>query len=187
MKPDTPNPLEDPLGDWYIQYNRLVHYHIKQRLSKESPQDIEDLTSKVFDRAKRFLKGGSQPVVHPRKWLIKIADRLCIDYLREHNGKMEVVSTHYITSEGEEHSYLDDLECAEDDLPEVIAEKRALLAEAMQYLNELPAHQREPIQAYYLRGWSLERIAQNMGKSRSTVQYHMKMGLERVRIRFEHA
>ena len=182
MNTNIPNLLGGPLGDWYEQYHRLVHHHIKERLSGCSKEEIEDRTSEVFRRAARRLKNGGATVENPKKWLIRIADSVCADYGREHTGKLEVISTQYTTPEGEERSYLDDLECTDDDLPEIAAEKRALLEEAMRYLGELPPDQQEAIKLRYLKEWDLERIARAMGKSRSTVQNGIRKGLGQLRV-----
>lgn len=177
------NFLGDPLGDWYEKYHRLVHYHIQGRLSRCSKEEIEDRTSEVFRRAARRLKNGGEPVRDPQKWLIRIADTVCADYSRANTEKLEIVSTQYVTPEGEERSHFDDLECADDDLPEMVAEKHALLAEAMHYLHELPPDQREAIKLRYLKEWDLERIARWMGKSRSTVQNGIRKGIGQLRVR----
>lgn len=177
-----PNSRDDPLGDWYEEYRRLIYHHIQNRL-RCSREEAEDCTSEVFRRASRTLKGGGKPVVNPKKWLVRIADSVCADYYRANTGNYEIVSAHYLTSGEEEGSLLDDLECAEDDRPEVIAEKHALWEEAMKYLHELPSEQREAIEMRYLKEWNLERIAKAMGKSRSTIQGDIRKGIGQLRAR----
>lgn len=182
---NTPNFMEDPLDNWYKEYSRLVHYHIKERLSKCSEEEIEDRTSEVFRRVARWLKNGGEPIEikNPKAWLMQIATNVCKDYGRENTRKSEVISIHYVTPEGEERSHLDDVECSDDDRPEIVAEKRELVEKAFQYLRELPSSQRKAIELRYLKEWVLEQIAREMKKSRSTVRKDINKGMKQLRER----
>lgn len=184
MRINTSNFPGDPLGNWYEEYHKLIHYQIKKRLSKCSEEEIEDLTSEVFRRAARRLRNGGEPIANPKKYLLATADSVFADYGRANTGKLEIVSSQYVTAEGEERSYFDDVECSDDDRPEIVAEKHALWEEALRYLYELPPDQREAIKLRYIEEWDLKQIARAMGKSRSTVQNNIRKGIGQLRIRW---
>lgn len=184
MNTDIPNFSEDPLGDWYEQYHKLVRHHIQgnPRLSNCSENELDDLTSEVFRRVRRKLVGGGKPILNPKSYLMRAADTVCIDASKA--TKLRTVSFYKVNDE--EQAYLDSLECDESEQPEILVEKRALLAEAVLYLDELSPDQREPIQLLYLKGWNYTQIAEKMKISRSTVKSRVHKGIEQLRVRLLH-
>src|ERR1051326_1879494 len=168
MDKNWPDSQCDSEGDWFKQYRKLIFHHIH----KQFPccQDrAEDFTAEVFKRVTRKLKGGGAPIENPKKYLIRTAEVVHIDYHRKKSNNIETVSIYYRTPEGEERSLLDDQECDEADQPEKVAEKRELLEEVRFHLRQLPDDQRHVLECLYYKEWSLARIAREIGLSREAV------------------
>lgn len=177
--------LPPQVEQWFQQYGSLV-YRVIYNHGIEDPDAAQDLVQQVMMRATRRMNGNNPPVTHPKKWLLTIAENVCIDYCKYKQivYKHEILFANYNTSNEREQLSIDDLESPLEEHPEVIAEKRALLEEMMQYLSELPPLQREAIRLHYLEGWKMKYIAERTGRALSTVHRDISQGLENLRGRF---
>jgi RNA polymerase sigma-70 factor (ECF subfamily) len=131
-------------------------------------QDAEDITAETFIKAwnarQRFFGTEEQAL----SWLFTIAKRLVIDRWRRVRAIAEEIS-------------IDSLPIADDSSPEertLILEQSAIL---MKILVAMEEEKREIIVLRYLLGWSVNRIADYLGKSPNAISQSIRRSLQSLR------
>ena len=89
-------------GDLYDKYATRIYNYVYYRTG--SPQDAEDITSRVFFRAMRHITNYTDRGVPFSAWLYRIAHNLVANWHRDSSRRQEVaLEDGYQTSKGEEY------------------------------------------------------------------------------------
>jgi RNA polymerase sigma factor (sigma-70 family) len=166
------------LERWYNEYGRLVASIIHQRFSKK--EDVEDLTQEVFERASRRLKDPSgEPIRSPKKWLVKVAESVCVDFLKKQTSSFNLtyIGSSRYSSDLEGSSPLFELPDTEGNQPEQRAERQELVEEG---LKVLPLEIRDAVRLHGY-GWTYQQIAAQSGRAEVTVGKDVRKGRELLR------
>ena len=141
--------------DWdaiYADQVGRIYAYFRYRLGNDA--DIEDLTSRTFEKAwlargryRRDLAGFST-------WLFRIAQNVGTDYLRSHRAHLPIDAA---------------LDVIDDSAPDRDAELGSDRAHLLRLLDRLPERDRELIALKFGAAISNGRIAQLMGLSESNV------------------
>lgn len=180
---DTAKALID---QWYGQYSQYIYQHIKDRLDWSNQEDVQDLLADVFVRALRSLKDQPEVIEYPRSWLRKFADNVCAEFFTYSRQLPTYHPSNYISSEGEERSPLDDLECSQDDQPEYVTEKHEVSQLLNSILEEIPLEQKTAVLLHYQDGIPFEKIAELhlINRSSKTIADYAHKGIENLKGRF---
>ena len=146
----------------YRKYRPIVFSYISQRVA--SREDAEDLCQDVFVKLSRALKTYDEDKAAVSTLVYRIAHNAVIDYYRTSRTHEEV---------SEEAAVLPS---AEDTVMD-----RAQARELAEALAKLPEQQRDILILRFYRGWTLVRIAKEMGLTYNTVVGRQKRALEKLR------
>lgn len=162
------NGNEDALLTVHERFANPV-YSVTYRVLNNA-QDAEEVTQDVFlrlwDKANTF---------NPKKgkflsWLLTIAKRAAIDYLRKRQRREPPANSVSMDAE----PYLWETTLVEEDMTEL---QRSLLST----LSELPEDQRYAIFLAYFHGMSHSDIAAYTNKPLGTVKSHVRLGMQKLR------
>ena len=142
----------------YRKYRPIVFSYISQRVA--SREDAEDLCQDVFVKLSRALETYDEDKAAVSTLVYRIAHNAVIDYYR--------------TSRTHEEAAV--LPSAEDTVMD-----RAQARELAEALAKLPEQQRDILILRFYRGWTLVRIAKEMGLTYNTVVSRQKRALEKLR------
>lgn len=172
----TPPALEGPAGDedvialverardgdakafasLYDRYVDRVYRFVLYRLSGDQAL-AEDITSEVFLRALRKIKGFTWQGRDVGAWFLTIARNLVLDHFKSGRFRLEVV--------GAEGNESDDVVDAED-----AAIARVSQAQLYRAIQQLGTEQQEVIYWRFLQGYSVAETAAAMGKSDGAIK-----------------
>lgn len=144
----------------YDRYARLVYRYIFLRVNQ--PQDAEDLTAETFVHAWRAIASFQWHEIHLGAWLLRIAHNLVIDRSRRKRELVDWLPWRH----GQEDSAFARIE------------QRDELSRAFESLNN---EQQIILYLHFFEGYSLDEIAQFMGKTPNAVTVAKFRGLERLR------
>src|SRR5215475_2535221 len=114
--------------DWdavYADQAPRVYNYFRFRLGREA--DVEELTSRTFERAWRSRTHYRKDLAAFSTWLFKIAQNVHKDYLHEHRGHLPIDAA---------------LDIATDGTPEKEAERNSDLARLSRLTHDLPDRDR---------------------------------------------
>ncbi len=168
------------LDDLYRNHKGRIESFIRHMV-RDSAQ-AQDLTQEVFIHAQRGLKdfrGESSPLT----WLFRIANNLCLDYLRKEKGRGMMV---------EFFEYLDnrDLDLGgqgksdEDQQPQLL-ERREMSECVQEFVDRLPETYRSVMVLFYLEGFSIEEVAGILGASTVSIRVRLHRAREELRTLLE--
>lgn len=141
--------------DWDALYADLaprVFNYFRYRLGRET--DVEELTSRTFERAWRARTRYRRDLAGFSTWLFKIAQNVGTDYVNTRRTHLPLEVAH---------------EIAADDSPASNAERRSDLARLAALTATLPARERELIALKYGASLNNRLIAELTGLSESNV------------------
>lgn len=142
-------------ADWeavYADHLPRIYNYFRFRLASEA--DVEDLTARTFEKAWSARERYRRDVAAFATWVYRIAQNVCIDYLRSRR----------------EHAPLDAaIDVTTDRTPESDEERRSDLARLAQLTASLPDRERELLALKYGAGLSNRAIAPLFGLSESNV------------------
>jgi RNA polymerase sigma factor (sigma-70 family) len=187
MNNKSPDPVDAQIEKWYNDYGDLVRYRIRTKHGY-SPEDADELTNEVFDRARRSLRGRPESVTYPKPWLLRIADRVCSKQSRTNTGAYTVMyPTYYSTDDGEERSPIDDVADNLEHEPENVVEQDELRRELLRALSALPPEQRQAVMLHDVDGLPYTKIAERSpGRTSRVVSEDRRRGIEQLRERLNH-
>ena len=141
--------------DWDALYANLaprVFNYFRYRLGRET--DVEELTSRTFERAWRARTSYRRDLAGFSTWLFKIAQNVGADYVNTWRGHLPLEAAGEVTTE---------------DTPASSAELRSDLARLAALTATLPARERELIALKYGASLNNRLIAELTGLSESNV------------------
>ncbi len=141
--------------DWDALYADLaprVYNYFRYRLGRHA--DLEDLTSRTFEKAWRYRAQYREDLAGFSTWLFKIAQNVGIDYLQGRRPDVPLDAARDISSEG---------------TPERDAERDSDLARLAALTARLPERERELIALKYGAGLNNRILARLLGLSESNV------------------
>jgi RNA polymerase sigma-70 factor, ECF subfamily len=145
----------DARGAWDALYADLaprVYNYFRYRLGSET--DIEDLTSRTFEKAWRSRASYRHDLAGFSTWLFKIAQNVGVDYRATRRAHLPLEAA---------------LDIATDGTPERHAELRSDLARLALLTRSLPARERELLALKYGASLNNRLIAELTGLSESNV------------------
>lgn len=166
-QPSSSSKKEKVIAQLYQAHRQDI---LLQLLSMVKDRSIaEELLQDTFVRLSKM--PGIEVIRQPRPFLMKIANNLALDYLRQLKKRPEI--------ETEEA-------CAEliDPLPEhmdlILKERR--LKQLKHAINQLPSRAREALMLAKFREMTLKEVAKEMDISQTMVEKHLKTALQKCRI-----
>ena len=141
--------------DWdavYADQAPRVYNYFRFRLGREA--EVEDLTSRTFERAWRSRAHYRRDLAGFSTWLFKIAQNVRLDFLQSRRGHLPIDAA---------------LDVAADGTPEKEAERNSDLARLSTLTKDLPDRERELIALKYGAAINNRLIAQLTGLSESNV------------------
>jgi RNA polymerase sigma-70 factor, ECF subfamily len=148
-------PLSTDELDWDALYADLaprVYNYFRYRLASEA--DVEDLTSRTFEKAWRSRMHYRRDLAGFSTWLFKIAQNVGVDYLNTWRGHLPLEAATHVAIDG---------------TPELYAELRSDLARLAALTATLPARDRDLIALKYGASVNNRLIAELTGLSESNV------------------
>lgn len=138
------------------------------RRQLDSADAAEDLSQETYLRLARL--GDGDDIADQRGYLFTIASNLARDHRRRlrREGTTEPVAT------------LEVLRCPAPD-PERTVAARQELATLEQAIAALPPRTREILLLFRVEGWTRRQIADHLGLSPKTVEYHVQQAMLRCR------
>jgi RNA polymerase sigma-70 factor, ECF subfamily len=136
----------------YADQAPRVYNYFRFRLGRNA--DVEELTSRTFERAWRARGQYRSDIAGFSTWLFKIAQNVRIDYLHAHRNHLPIDAA---------------LDLATDGTPEKDAERSSDLARLALLTKDLPDRERELIALKYGAVINNRLIAQLTGLSESNV------------------
>ena len=141
--------------DWnqiYLDLALRVYNYFRFRLGQE--REVEDLTSRTFERAWAAREQYRRDLAGFSTWLFKIAQNLIVDHIRSQRYEVSIDHAVDITS---------------NDIPENDLERQSDLSRLASLTRELPPRDRELIALKYGAGISNRDIARLTGLTESNV------------------
>ena len=142
-----------------------------------SPDSLaRDLTQEAFLRLHRQCRQqGSASVRHPSTWLYRVVHNQVMDVIRQWSRqRRHAQGVEDIARQRQDSAS----ESAADALDEL--EKREAIGLAMRLLGDLPDEQQRIITLKLLEGLTLRQIAEVIGSTPGSVNYHLNQGLARL-------
>ena len=161
----------EAFGALYDKYAGRIYSYIYYRTG--SPQDAEDLTSRVFFRAMRHITGYNDRGVPFSAWLYRIAHNLVANWHRDGSRRQEVeLEDGYRASKGEEYPEVALLESEEHN---------ALLG----LIRNLPEERQQLLILKFTEHMSNSEIGQIMDRTEGAIKslYHRTLLALREEIR----
>jgi RNA polymerase sigma-70 factor (ECF subfamily) len=159
MERATPNSqvteAEKHILDWdriYLDLAPRVYNYFRYRLGRE--RDVEDLTSRAFEKAWAAREQYRRDLAGFSTWLFKIAQNLVVDHVRSQRPQVPI-----------DHA----ADVVATDAPERELERESDLLRLASLTRELPARDRELIALKYGAGMSNRDIAKLTGLTESNV------------------
>lgn len=146
----------------YEEYRPTVYSYISARVS--SREDAEDLCQQVFVKLYKALETYDSEKASLSTFVYRLTHNAVIDYYR---------TLHTHTEISEEDALLPSAENVVMD--------RARVREIAAALSQLPWQQRDILILRFFRGWTLVRIAREMGLTYDTVVSRQKSAFEKLR------
>ena len=135
-----------------------------------------DLVQEAFLRLHRYCREhGSSAVAHPGTWLYRVVHNLAMDTIRQRirrrgaQPKIEDAARRRAAAA----AHADEAALGQ-------LEQREMVALAMCLLGDLPEQQQQVITLKLLEGLTLRQIAEVLGSSPGSVNYHLNQGLARL-------
>lgn len=156
--------------DWdaaYADQLPRIYNYFRFRLGQDA--DVEDLTSRTFEKAWSARERYRRDLAGFSTWLFHIAQNVCRDYLRARR----------------QHAPLDDvIELATEVTPEAQATQQSDLARLAQLTARLPERERELIALKYGAAISNREIASLIGLSESNVGTILSRTVQTLRLQW---
>ncbi|HSF81325.1 MAG TPA: sigma-70 family RNA polymerase sigma factor [Anaerolineales bacterium] len=149
------------IGELYERYNLGLFRYLYYRLGDK--HTAEDLTSEVFVRMIRALRGYRSQNVSFDAWLFQIARNLAVDHLRKMNVR--------------NHVTLEEEMIAETDDVDGTVERKLTSDKLVSALNRLSDEQRDVLILRFVNGMRIEQVAQTLHKSVDSIKGLQRRGL----------
>jgi RNA polymerase sigma-70 factor (ECF subfamily) len=156
--------------DWnriYLDFAPRLYNYLRFRLGQE--RDVEDLTSRAFEKAWIAREQYRQDLAGFSTWLFKIAQNLVVDHVRSQR--------HYVSID---HA----VNLTVTDAPEHSLEAQSDLSRLASLTRELPPRDRDLIALKYGAGISNRDIAKLTGLSESNVGSILHRLVQKLRARW---
>jgi RNA polymerase sigma-70 factor, ECF subfamily len=143
------------LIDWdriYVEHAPRVYNYFRFRLGIHA--DIEDLTSRTFEKAWRSRAQYRQELAGVSTWLFKIAQNVAVDHLRARRDHLPIDEAFHLST---------------SDTPEKDAERGSNLSRLTALTKSLPDRERELLALKYGAVANNREIAKLTGLSESNV------------------
>ena len=152
-------------------------YSIAFHMSREDPDEAQDLVQEAFLRAFRKLKkfrGESAFYT----WLYRIVVNTCLDAKRQRNRRDRFISLFKPRSDSDDDSFEDAIsrmpdQNGETQNPLSILSGRELSRSIRKAIDDLPEKQKTVFQLKVLNGLSIKEISAIMGSAEGTVKSHL--------------
>jgi RNA polymerase sigma-70 factor (ECF subfamily) len=174
MERATPQPqateAKSPALDWDQIYHDLaprVYNYFRYRLGQE--RDVEDLTSRTFEKAWIARERYRRDLAGFSTWLFKIAQHLAVDHFRAQRN--EVSLDHVI-------------DVAANDITENDVERQSDLSRLASLMRDLAARDRELIALKYGAGITNREIASLTGLTESNIGSILHRLVQHLRVRW---
>ena len=171
------------LAELYDRHHRLVFGVILRILRSRS--DAEDVLQEAFVRVWTRAETYNHHLGWPAAWLTRIARNRAIDRVRARRARGEHPPT-----AGDPRDLARDGQAVPQtvtrETPEVLAQESATAAGIRGALQDLPAEQRELIEAAFFEGYTHQELADRFGLPLGTVKTRIRSGLLAMRHRLEH-
>jgi RNA polymerase sigma factor (sigma-70 family) len=142
-------------GVLHDRYRARLFAYIRHVLARRPAADIEDVLQDTFERAHTALRFGRQTPDVVRVWLYRVARNRCIDELRRQPP-----------AEADVHA----MSRVPRNDTDAVAERRALVAQLVCDLQELPEQQRSALLLREINGLSHAELAETLDVSVSAVK-----------------
>lgn len=139
-------------GQIYVEHAPRVYNYFRFRLGSNA--DVEDLTSRTFEKAWRAREKYNRNLAGFSTWLFKIAQNVAVDHLRARRNYVPIDES---------------LQLATGTSPDVDAERSSNLARLAALTKDLPARDRELLALKYGAVATNREIAKLTGLSESNV------------------
>jgi RNA polymerase sigma-70 factor, ECF subfamily len=149
----------DAFASLYDRYVERVYRFVLYRVHGDNAM-AEDITSEVFLRALRKIKGFTWQGRDVGAWFLTIARNLVLDHFKSGRARLEVLGIENPTSAGADH-LLD----AED-----AALSRVSQQDLYKAIQQLGSEQQEVIYWRFLQGYSVAETAAAMGKTDGAIK-----------------
>lgn len=146
----------------YLEYRTVVFSYISARVS--SREDAEDLCQTVFTKLLKALETYDEEKASISTFLYQMAHNAVIDYYRTLHQHKEISEDDAL------------LPSAED-----VVMNRVWAQEIANAISCLPEEQRDILVLRFYKGWTLVRIAQEMGLTYNAVVSRQKSAFEKIR------
>lgn len=171
------------LAELYDRHHRLVFGVILRIL--RSPSDAEEVLQEVFVRVWTKADTYNERLGWPAAWLSRIARNRAIDRLRARRARGE-----HLPPAGDPQELTQDgmavPQAVTRETPELLAQEAATATGIRGALGELPAAQRELIEAAFFEGYTHQELADRFCLPLGTVKTRIRSGLMAMRERLEH-
>jgi RNA polymerase sigma-70 factor (ECF subfamily) len=185
MKPDD-EAFSLLLGKYQSYLRVLAGLHIGARLqAKVAPSDIVQKTLlKAYEHRDQYRGSTTAELVG---WLRKILANALAEELRRFGRKQRDLALERSLEQAldESSARLEAWLVAEQSSPSQQAVHHEQAARLAQALADLPEEHRTAVELRHLRGYSVEAIAQHMGRSEASVTGLLRRGLKRLRERLD--
>ena len=149
------------IGELYENYHLDIFRYLFYRVGDR--ETAEDLTSEVFIRMIRALRGYRQQQVPFDAWLFQIARNLAVDHLRRLNVR--------------KHFSLEEEMVIETEDVDGTVERRLTSDRLVKALERLNEDQRDVIVMRFVNGMRIEQVAQALNKSADSIKGLQRRGL----------
>jgi RNA polymerase sigma-70 factor (ECF subfamily) len=164
---------QEALSRLYDETAALIH-GLALRILRDSA-DAEEVTADVFAQAWRSSSSFDAARGNPMSWLVMMTRSRAIDRLRSRDTRRRVERT------------IDDAKPVPDSTPG--AEQRSIASQQQRLvrnaLAELADDQRELIRMAFYQGLSHSELAEKTGLPLGTVKTRIRLGMMKLRARFE--
>lgn len=171
------------LGDLYDRHHRFV-FGLILRIVR-SPSDAEEVLQEVFVRVWTKAETYNERLGCPAAWLTRIARNRAIDRVRARRARGE-----HLPPAGDPEDLAREsarsLPAVTRETPERLAHDAATATTIHDALRQLPAGQRELIEAAFFDGYTHQELAARFGLPLGTVKTRIRSGLMAMRDRLEH-
>lgn len=151
-----------PYARIYQEYRPVVLGYIAARIA--SREDAEDLCQNVFAKLMKALETYDEEKASVSTFVYRLAHNAVIDYYRTHHRSSELSEDDAV------------LPSAED-----VVMDRARVQEIAEALHRLPEEQRDILILRFYKGWTLVRIAKEMGLTYDTVVNRQRRAFQELR------
>ena len=178
--------LKERLAEFRAYLRVLAGMQLDPMLRKRvDPSDIVQQTMLQAHRAAAQYRGSSDAEL--AGWLRQILANELAHQLRDNRRAKRDIARERTMQQSVDASSLrlERLLVSDGPTPGELADRNECAVRVAEALSQLPDLQREAIELHYWHGWTLQRIADHMGKSKSAVAGNIRSGLKLLKDRVD--